>query len=221
MEKNKIYHFLYKTTCIITKKYYIGVHSTPNLEDGYLGSGKLLKESVEQYGKNNHVREIINFFNSSKEKFLAEKEYITHNMLLDSNCMNMCYGGDGGIKHEEHGKKFAINGSKSFVNKLKNNPEFAKYYSNKIRENVINQPRGFIKKRLNGEILPNHWIGRKHKPETIEKQKQTYKKSGHAQGEKNSQYGSMWITDGINNKKIKKEDQIPIGWSKGRKINIQ
>jgi len=36
-------------------------------------------------------------------------------------------------------------------------------------------------------------------------------------GDKNSQYGSMWITDGIENKKIKKTDFIPEGWYKGRK----
>lgn len=38
-------------------------------------------------------------------------------------------------------------------------------------------------------------------------------------GKDNSQYGTMWITDGINNKKIKKDvDFIPDGWYKGRKI---
>jgi hypothetical protein len=35
-------------------------------------------------------------------------------------------------------------------------------------------------------------------------------------GEKNSQYGTMWITDGIVNKKIKKEQDIPFGWKRGR-----
>ena len=35
-------------------------------------------------------------------------------------------------------------------------------------------------------------------------------------GEKNSQYGSMWITKDFENKKIKKNEPIPIGWVKGR-----
>lgn len=34
--------------------------------------------------------------------------------------------------------------------------------------------------------------------------------------EKNSQFGSMWITDGNTNMKIKKNIEIPVGWSKGR-----
>lgn len=34
--------------------------------------------------------------------------------------------------------------------------------------------------------------------------------------EKNSQFGSMWITNGNTNMKIKKDTPIPEGWSKGR-----
>ena len=37
-------------------------------------------------------------------------------------------------------------------------------------------------------------------------------------GEKNSQFGSYWVTNGIHNKKIKKDDVIPPGWIKGRKV---
>ena len=37
-------------------------------------------------------------------------------------------------------------------------------------------------------------------------------------GEKNSQYGSMWITNGVESIKVKKDSIIPDGWNKGRKI---
>ena len=37
-------------------------------------------------------------------------------------------------------------------------------------------------------------------------------------GENNSQFGSCWITNGIENKKIKKDSNIPQGWYVGRKI---
>ena len=50
----------------------------------------------------------------------------------------------------------------------------------------------------------------------IQKRKQTYKQIGHQQGEKNSQAGTMWITNGKENKKIKKNTFIPCGWNKGR-----
>ena len=41
---------------------------------------------------------------------------------------------------------------------------------------------------------------------------------GHQQGMKNSSFGTMWITNGIENKKIKKTNTIPAGWEKGRVI---
>lgn len=50
------------------------------------------------------------------------------------------------------------------------------------------------------------------------KRKNTLSKIKHQQGTKNSQYGSMWITNGTNNKKIKKTEMIPDGYKKGRVI---
>lgn len=37
------YHIIYKTTNLINGKIYVGMHSTDNLNDGYLGSGWILK----------------------------------------------------------------------------------------------------------------------------------------------------------------------------------
>jgi len=37
-------------------------------------------------------------------------------------------------------------------------------------------------------------------------------------GINNSQYGTCWITNGIDNKKINKGDLIPDGWKLGRKL---
>ena len=36
----------------------------------------------------------------------------------------------------------------------------------------------------------------------------------------NSQFGTMWITDGVENRKIKKADQIPDGWRVGRCMSL-
>ena len=41
--KAKQYHYIYKTTCVITNKYYIGMHSAVKLNDGYLGFEKKIQ----------------------------------------------------------------------------------------------------------------------------------------------------------------------------------
>ena len=54
-------------------------------------------------------------------------------------------------------------------------------------------------------------LGKNHSTETKEKISKAQL------GIKNSQYGTMWITNGLESKKIKKDEQIPEGWNRGRK----
>jgi hypothetical protein len=55
-------------------------------------------------------------------------------------------------------------------------------------------------------------------PEAIKKKKKIFKEIKHQQGEKNSHYGKMWITDGTKDGsyRISKDDMIPEGYRKGR-----
>ena len=46
--KEKKYNYVYITTNLENKKQYVGDHSTNNINDGYLGSGKILWKSIEK-----------------------------------------------------------------------------------------------------------------------------------------------------------------------------
>ena len=99
IKKPKKYHFIYKTTNLNNNEFYMGMHSTDNLDDGYLGSGNRLKRSIKKYGKGIFRREIIDFFNSREQLEVAEKRIVSEELLKDPLCLNLTIGGQGGDVH--------------------------------------------------------------------------------------------------------------------------
>lgn len=66
-----------------------------------------------------------------------------------------------------------------------------------------------------GKTLFFHWTGKKHSEKSKAKMRLTLSKKD-LTGKNCGAYGTMWITNGKENKKIKKEDKIPKGFRKGR-----
>lgn len=87
------YFYLYKITNNITGEYYYGVHETFKLNDGYFGSGSVLKENIKQYGLENFVKEILEFFPDRKELLKEEKRIVNKELLKDPKCLNVILGG--------------------------------------------------------------------------------------------------------------------------------
>lgn len=73
--------------------YYIGVHSTSDLEDGYLGSGFYIKGAILKYGIENFHREILSFHETREEAEDAEANLVTHSVILDESSYNVAKGG--------------------------------------------------------------------------------------------------------------------------------
>jgi hypothetical protein len=92
-----MYFYFYKITNLINEKFYYGVHSTNNLNDGYMGSGKYLKRAKDKYGVENFKKEILKYFNSKEEMFEYEKQIVTEALVNDRNCYNIMVGGKGGF----------------------------------------------------------------------------------------------------------------------------
>ena len=90
-----VWHLLYRTECLITGKFYIGVHSTANIDDGYLGSGVILKSSLRKHGRSRHKRTILRICESREQVLDFEVQEVSMH-LDDPLCMNIARGGLAG-----------------------------------------------------------------------------------------------------------------------------
>ena len=100
-ELKKKYYTVYKITNLINDKIYIGFHSTNDLYDGYMGSGKAIKRAIKKYGEENFHKEILAIFDSQKDAEDLERELVNEEFVSDSNTYNMTIGGNVCILYGE------------------------------------------------------------------------------------------------------------------------
>jgi hypothetical protein len=192
------FNYFYKTENLINGKFYYGVHKTNDLNDGYFGSGRRILYAIKKYGKDNFKKENILFFDTFDEALNYESEYVDEVLLLDPSCYNINLGGKSGFRS------------------LWMNPEWVKNFK------IVSSER-LKKLHREGKCYPPDRTGRKHKEETKIKMKTAFKKINHQQKEKNSQFGTYWIHNDEENKKIKKEELnlfLEQGWIKGRNMKF-
>lgn len=103
-----MYYIIYKTTNLITGYEYIGCHTTNDLDDGYLGSGKYLKRAVKKYGKESFKNEIIEYCSSREEMTLAESFHVNAAYVARKDTYNLQTGGlSNGILCDDSRRKIA------------------------------------------------------------------------------------------------------------------
>ena len=192
------------------EKYYIGMHSTSNLSDGYVGSGKRLWYSIKKYGKENFKCEILEMLPDRNSLKQRESEIVCGKLLEDKQCLNIKNGGEGGFANEEHRKKFLESAKKTMIISLQN--------GHKIQSLLWKTDKNWTEKQRKNRSLCSKgnksFTGKRHKEETKLKIGKT--NSSNQKGSKNSQFGTFWITNGIKNKKNKINKEIPKGWYRGR-----
>lgn len=181
---------------------YIGCHKTQDKDDGYMGSGKVLRLAQNKYGVENFRKDILFEASSAEEMFDKEKELV----FLGSNSYNIKGGGQGGW---------------DFINKNRLN---VGYYIPFKKGNVFSSIGGKLggmrslemKVGIYNPDQPNGMSGKHHTDESKSKIGAANKK--HQSGSGNSNYGNRWICNPLSRKSISipKDVEIPEGWIKGR-----
>jgi hypothetical protein len=129
-------HIIYKITNRLNGKYYIGRHSTKNIDDSYMGSGVGIKNAIKKYGVENFTKEIIEETTSSELLWELEKQIVNDNIVKDNMSYNMCYGG----KHYLHGLKEYNH--ELFLSHQKNAAKLGAKASEKYRDNEWHKKGG-------------------------------------------------------------------------------
>jgi len=221
------YHYFYKITNNLNGHYYYGIHSTSNLEDGYMGSGYRLKRAYKKYGVENFTKKILKYFDSRKEASDYEAEVVNELLVEDKNCYNLINGGE----KFNLSKLVTCFDTKEKKNVVITQREFLasnRYFGitkgmTLVKNNTGNALMVSVDdERLKSGELTLFWEGRKHNDSTKNKIKESIKARGGLNGKRNPHYGKCWVNrDGID-KSINKnelETFLSDGWNKGRTPN--
>ncbi len=90
----KKYHYFYKITNLLNNHYYYGIHSTNDLDDGYMGSGTRIKYAITKYGIENFSKEILKFFDNREDLANYEAEIVNEELVHDLESYNISCGGE-------------------------------------------------------------------------------------------------------------------------------
>jgi group I intron endonuclease len=178
-----MHHFVYETTNLINNKKYIGKHSTTNIDDGYLGSGKILLQAISKYGRKNFKRKILFKAKNESQAYAYEEKLITVGIVNNTMYYNLIIGGEGcnsGENHPMYGKEHTKETKKkmSIIRKGKKGKKHTKETKKKMSIASKGKNNGMWK------IGENHPMYGKHHTEEIKKRISNSKK-GKSKGEDN------------------------------------
>ena len=212
---------VYKTVNLLNGKFYLGIHKTENPNDDYLGSGTYIKRAVAKHGRDSFRKDVLFVYLDAESAFAKEDELIQCYRGSDPLCMNLRKGGSGGFDWiNENGlsdhTRCGLSMNKAVRKRIDNYPAFALYWAKlqdekyQLMQQRVSDPKVKQKAALARRKV---WVGKHH---TKRAKTLIAAKARLRRGSLNSQFGTRWITNGIENAKISKEQLIPRGWKLGR-----
>jgi len=141
---DKKHHYVYRTINLLNGMEYIGVHSTNNLADDYIGSGTYLRHAIRKHGRDKFKKEIIRKFKSRDEALSYEAYLVDEAYIGQINVYNLVLGGNVTIGRNITIKKFKKSEEKELysnfqINKLAlDERKYNKDYHGKLIEFFVN-----------------------------------------------------------------------------------
>lgn len=93
---NKEYHYFYIVEDCETGSKYAGIHSTDSLDDGYIGSGKIIKSILRKSGPSRFYETTRVYFDTREQASDYEREFVTAELVESKEWYNLRTGGDNG-----------------------------------------------------------------------------------------------------------------------------
>ena len=181
-----------------------------------MGSGLYLRNAIKKHGIDNFIKEYLFIFDNKEDMDNKEKEIVNESFILEDTNYNLKLGGtDGGWDYVHmHNLTDVTNARKVWDHKYHNDDNFKELiHSNGTKALKLGRIALDLK-------YPNGtFYCKSHSEET---KLQMSKSNTHQKGSNNSQYGTIWIhsLELKVSKRINKNDNIPEGWYKGRKIKF-
>jgi len=137
----KKYHYIYKIKNKLNNKFYIGRHSTDDLNDNYPGSGSALTKAREKYGNENFEKRILCFCDSFDELCEMERYLVSKFLVARKDCYNLKRGGSG--------EEYSWNANKKFTEKQKKNMKGRKSWNEGLKLKPLTEDH---KKKISNKI---------------------------------------------------------------------
>ena len=210
-----MFYYIYQISNNLNGKIYVGVHQTTNLNDGYMGSGKVIRRALEKHGVDNFTKVILETFENAEAMYAREKEVVDEEFLSRSDVYNVLRGGHGGFN-------YLNDSSEEHKQRAKRGYESAKKsgllsFSDERRQKIAEMSKLRHKNNPHGFCNEDEFMRRSQN----KLQKTPLQIKGHQQGKTNSQFGTCWITHELVGSKKCNKELLPLyieqGWHKGRK----
>jgi group I intron endonuclease len=160
--------YVYIITNKVNNKKYIGlsINKNESFRDTYYGSGKLIKQAILKYGKDNFIKEIMKEFDNEDDCRNYERLLIkNYNAVDDPMFYNLAPGGYGGaskghIVTEETREKIRLSNSGENHYFVKMEPEMKKKFSDRmsILKTGVSQSTETLEKR--SKSVKENWDSR-------------------------------------------------------------